>query len=206
MPLLEGTSELTSTKPILSQFWSRYIWLVLLYATTCLYFSNTFSLYKLMFLLFLSGGVQQMAKNFTFCWFWLGKIHRNGLSGAYIWFQACTIQWCMFQVSTISSFWKKIKISGKDFTFCWFWLGEMHQNGLSGVYLGFKAWHSFQISTISGSWKIKFKDTSSIKWDSKPSKWNGTHAAVLLVSHSTLTPCFRTLCLNFPVKNQGKPS
>ena len=38
----------------------------------------------------------------------------------------------------------------------------------------------------------------------KPSKWNGTYAAVLLASHSTPTPCFRTLCLNLPVTNQGK--
>ena len=33
------------------------------------------------------------------------------------------IQWCRFQVSMISSSWK-IKISGKNFTFCWFWLGK----------------------------------------------------------------------------------
>ena len=60
-------------------------------------FSNTFSLYKLtyfIFLFFLSGGVQQTAKNFTFCWFWLGKTHWNGLSGAYLGFEACQIQ-CM---------------------------------------------------------------------------------------------------------------
>ena len=31
---------------------------------------------------FLSGGVKQIAKNFTFCWFWLAKMHWNGLSGA----------------------------------------------------------------------------------------------------------------------------
>ena len=36
---------------------------------------------------------------------------------------------------------------------------KMHQNGLSGVYLGFEEcqihWCSFWVSTISGSWKIK---------------------------------------------------
>ena len=43
-------------------------------------------------------------------------------------------------------------------TYCWFLLGNMHQNGLIGAYLGFKAcqiqWHLLWISTISGSWKI----------------------------------------------------
>ena len=68
------------------------------------------------------------------------------------------IQWHKFQVSIISSSWK-IKMSGKNFTFCWFWLGKMHQNGLSGTYLEFQVcqiqWHGFQVSTISSSWKIK---------------------------------------------------
>ena len=40
----------------------------------------------------------------------------------------------------------------------------------------------------------------------KLSKWHGIYAAVLLGSHSTPTPCFRTLCLNLPVKNQEKSS
>ena len=35
----------------------------------------------------------------------------------------------------------------------------------------------------------------------KPSKWNGTYAAVLLGSHSTPTPHFGTLCLNIPLNN-----
>ena len=39
-----------------------------------------------------------------------------------------------------------------------FWLGKMHWNGLSGMYLGFKAcWFQccrFQVSAISSSWKI----------------------------------------------------
>ena len=56
-------------------------------------FSNTFSLFKLMFFHFLSGGVKQRAKNFTFCWFWLGKMHQNGLSGTYLGFEVCQIQW-----------------------------------------------------------------------------------------------------------------
>ena len=38
----------------------------------------------------------------------------------------------------------------------------------------------------------------------KPLKWNGTYAAVLLASHSTPSPCFRTLCLNLPITNQEK--
>ena len=87
-----------------------------------------------------------------------GKMHQNGLSGMYLGFEVCQIQWHLFQVSTISSSWK-IKISGKNFTFCWFWLGKMHHNGLSGMYLGFEVcqiqWHRFQVSTISSCWKIK---------------------------------------------------
>ena len=35
---------------------------------------------------------------------------------------------------------------------------------------------------------------------------NHCYAAVLLASHSTHTPCFRTLCLNLLVKNSEKPS
>ena len=123
-------------------------------------FSNTFPLFKLMgfFFSFFVRGVQQTAKNLTFCWFWMGKMHWNGLSGAYLGFEACQIQWHKFWVSMISGSWK-ITISGKNFTFCWFWLGKIHQNGLSGVYVVFKAcwiqWHLFQVSMIRGSWKIK---------------------------------------------------
>ena len=73
-------------------------------------FLYTFSLYKLTFFhFFLSGGVKQTAKNFTFCWFWLGKMHWNGLSGVFLGFEACQIQWCRFWVSTVSGSWK-IKI------------------------------------------------------------------------------------------------
>ena len=62
---------------------------------------------------FLSGGVQQTAKNFMFCWFWLGKMHQNGLSGAYLGFEVCQIQWYRLWVSTISGSWK-ITIWGKN--------------------------------------------------------------------------------------------
>ena len=68
--------------------------------------------------------------------------------------QGMLIQCHRFQVSAISSSWK-ITIWGKNFTFCWFWLGKMHQNCLSGAYLGFKAcwiqWHLLGVSMISGS-------------------------------------------------------
>ena len=47
-------------------------------------FSNTFSLFKLMFFHFMSGGFKQTTKNFTFCWFWLGEMHGKGLSGTYL--------------------------------------------------------------------------------------------------------------------------
>ena len=69
-----------------------------------------------------SWKIKISGKNFIFCWFWLGKKHQNGLSGAYLGFKACWIQLHRFWVSMISSSWK-IKISGKNFTFCWFWLG-----------------------------------------------------------------------------------
>ena len=118
-----------------------------------------------------SWKIKISGKNFTFCWFWLGKMHHNGLSGMYLGFEVCQIQWHRFQVSMISGSWK-IKISGKNFTFCWFWLGKMHQNGLSGTYLGFEVAKSngtgfvlisgsksngtvYQVSTISHSCEIK---------------------------------------------------
>ena len=84
-------------------------------------------------------------------------MHQNGLSSAYLGFKTCWIQWHLFWVSTISNSWY-ITLSGKNFTFCWFWVGKMHQNGLSSAYLGFKVcwiqWHLFWVSTISSSWKI----------------------------------------------------
>ena len=65
--------------------------------------SNTFSIVQIDgFFYFLSGGVKQTAKNFTFCWFWLGKMHQNGLSGTYLGFEVCQIQWHRFWVYTIS--------------------------------------------------------------------------------------------------------
>ena len=46
---------------------------------------------------------RQTAKNFIFCWFWLGKMHQNGLSGTYLGFEACQIQWS--QVSSLYDKW-----------------------------------------------------------------------------------------------------
>ena len=65
----------------------------------------------------------------------------------------------MLQVSNLcNKQFLKITISGKNFTFCWFWLGKMHWNCLSGTYLMFEAcqiqWHLLWVSMISGSWKI----------------------------------------------------
>ena len=141
------------------------------------------------FFSFLSGGVKQTAKNFTFCWFWLGKMHQNGLSGTYLGFEVCQIQWHWFQVSTISGSWK-ITISGKNFTFCWFWLGKMHQNGLSGTYLGFEAcwiqWQRFWVYMISGSWKITISGknfTFCWFWLGKM-HWNGLSGAYLGLRHA----------------------
>ena len=126
------------------------------YMCTCFKSLQKLSLHKLTFFSFFVGGVKWTAKNFTFCWFWLGKMHHNGLSGMYLGFEVCQIQWHRIQVSMISGSWE-IKISGKNFTFCWFWLGKMHQNGLSGMYLGFEMcqiqWHRFQV--LYNKWFLK---------------------------------------------------
>ena len=66
---------------------------------------------------------QNFSQKFHILLILTGKMHWNGLSGAYLGFKACQIQWHRFQVSMISGSWK-IKISGKNFTFCWFWLGK----------------------------------------------------------------------------------
>ena len=128
-----------------------------LYVQICKPFQTLFSCSNWCFFHFLSGVVKETAKNFTFCWFWLGKMHQNGLSGAYLGFEAWQIQCQRFQVSAISGFWK-IKISGKNLTFYWFWLRKMHRNGLTGTYLGFEVcwiqWHLFWGYMISCSWKM----------------------------------------------------
>ena len=171
-------------------------------------FSNTFPLFKLTFLHFSSGGVKETAKISHFVDFDWEKMHPNGMSSVYLEFKACLIQCHRFQVSAISSSWK-ITISGKNFTFCWFWLGKMHQNCLSGMYIGFKAcwiqWHLLQVSIISSSWKITILGDTEHKMGLKTSKWDGTYAAVLFGSYFTPVPCFRTLYLDLPVKNAEKP-
>ena len=102
-------------------------------------FSNTFSLYKLTFFhvfflpgkntFFVVGWVQQTekskfeAKISHFVDFDWGRTHQNGLSGAYSGFKACWIQLHRFWISMKSGSWK-IKISGKNFTFCWFLTGK----------------------------------------------------------------------------------
>ena len=147
---------------------------------------QAFSNWCFFFFIFLSGKVKQRAKNFTFCWFWLGKKHQNGLSGTDLRFEVCQIHWHWFQVYTISSSWK-ITISGKNFTFCWFWLGRKHQNGLSGTYLKFEVyqnqWHRFWVYTISGSWKITISGkhfTFCWFWLGKM-HWNGLSGAYVRV-------------------------
>ena len=61
------------------------------------------------------------------------KMHQNDLSGTYLGCEVCQIQWCRCLVSIINGSWK-IKNSGRNFTFCWFWLGKVHWNGLGGAY------------------------------------------------------------------------
>ena len=80
-------------------------------------FANTFSLCKLTFFQCFVRGSLGNSQNFTFCWFWLGKMHQNGLSGTYLGFEACQIQCHRFWVSAISCSWK-MTISGKNVTFC----------------------------------------------------------------------------------------
>ena len=70
-------------------------------------FSNSFFLLKLTFFNLLSGELSKQPKMSL----WLGKMHWNGLSGRYIGFEACKIQWHWFGVSVVSSS-RKIKISG----------------------------------------------------------------------------------------------
>ena len=55
-------------------------------------FQTPFPCTKWPFFFFIRG-VKQSAKIFTFCWFWLGKMHQNDLSGTYLGLGACQIQW-----------------------------------------------------------------------------------------------------------------
>ena len=61
--------------------------------------------------------------------------------------------WCFFQFLSGGS-----SGNSQNFAFCQFSLGKMHQNGLSGRYLGSEAcqiqWHLLQVPTISSSWEI----------------------------------------------------
>ena len=118
-------------------------------------FANTFPCANWSFFFsLLSGRVQETAKISHFVDFDWEKMDWNSLSGAYLGFEVCQIQWHLLQVPTISGSWK-ITISGINFTFCWFWLGTMHWNCLSGAYLGFEAcqiqYCRFWVSVISGS-------------------------------------------------------
>ena len=114
-------------------------------------FANTFSLCKLTFFSFLSGGVQETAKISHFVDFDWEKCIQNGLSGTYLGFEACQIQCCSFWVSAISSSWK-ITISAKINIL----IGKNALKLLAVVHIpGFKAcwiqWHLLRVSMISGS-------------------------------------------------------
>ena len=83
----------------------------------------------------------------------------NGLSGMYLGFELCQIQWHRYQVSTNKPFlWNQN--FRQNLTFCWFWLENMHHNGLSGMYLGLRCAKSngtcFKSLHLSNSQKIKF--------------------------------------------------
>ena len=117
-----------------------------------------FSLYKLTFFSFLVRGSSANSQKFHILLILTWKTASKWLEWYVLGWEVFQIQWHRFWVSMISGSWK-IKISGKNFTFSWSWLGNMHRNGLSGTYLGFEAcwiqWLLFWVSTISGSWKIK---------------------------------------------------
>ena len=131
------------------------------FASLCKHFSLCKLKFFFQFVVRESSGNSQ---NITFCWFWLGKMDWNSLSGAYLGFEVCQIQWHLLQVPTISGSWK-ITISGINFTFCWFWLGKMHWNGLSGEYLWFCQiqYHMvFQVSVIGVvQWKMTVSDSQN---------------------------------------------
>ena len=132
-------------------------------------------------------------------------MHWNGLSGVYLGFKACQIQCHRFRVSAISGSWK-ITISGKNFTFVDFDWEKCIKIAWVVHIEGFKAcqiqWHLLQVSMISRFMKNHNFRRHSRKWGSKPWKWDGTYAAVLLGSHFTPTPCCRTLYLDLPIKMQ----
>ena len=65
-------------------------------------FVNILSLWELMFFQFFVRGSSGNGQNFTFGWFWLGTMHWNGLSGAYLRLEVCQIQYHRFWVSVIS--------------------------------------------------------------------------------------------------------
>ena len=82
-------------------------------------------------------------------------MHWNGLRSTHVGFDICQIQWHLLQVPTISGSWK-ITISGINFTFCWFWLGTMHWNCLSGAYLRLEALNSLAlVASPYDNWFIK---------------------------------------------------
>ena len=128
------------------------------------------------------------------------------LKELYLGVQACQIHCNRFWGSAISGSWnitdfqaQFLHLGGCDWEKCF-------KELLECVYLGFKAcriqW-KLGFSMISGSWKnLNFKVTHSRKWGSKPGKWDGTYVVVLLGSHFTPTPCYRTLYLDLPIKMQ----
>ena len=118
-----------------TMFWHSALWLAYPKIYICQFSSlfKHFSLFKLMSFSFFCQGEFIKLSKISNLLILTGKMHQNGLSGAHIGFKVCQIQWHRFQVSTLSGFWE-IKNSGKNFTFCWFWLGKMYQNGLSSAY------------------------------------------------------------------------
>ena len=118
-------------------------------------FSNNFSLFKLMF--FFSSFVMGSSANSQNFHILLISNGKNALK----W-----LEWHIFRISSVpnlmaqvSSLYDKWFLKNDNFRqkfhFLWILTGKMHQNGLSGMYLGFNAcqiqWCKSQVSLICGS-------------------------------------------------------
>ena len=130
-----------------------------LYVQICKPLQTLFLCANWHFFSFLSGGVQETAKISYFVDFDWEKMHQNGLSGTYLGFEACQIQWHLF-----ASLYNKQFMKNDNFR------RHIVENGVQNHENGME-----------------------------------TYPAVLLVSHFTPTPYFITQYLDLPIQNAEKP-
>ena len=142
-----------------------------------------------------SWKIKIWGKYFTFCWFWLGKMHQNGLSGTYL--GSRHVPNPMAQVSSLYVKWfLKNQNFRQKFHILLILTGKNASKWLQWCILSVRGMLNPMalVSSLYDKWFLKnqnFQRQVSIKWGYKPSKWNGTYAAVLLASHSTPTPCLQ---------------